>query len=118
MPAACSHAGGASPIAEMFVSFDPVQPEALPQASPPAEVVEEPRLGMEGCKDTVAEQAKRHGAIHVEAEAVGRPNRVRNGVTEVQLDATVFYQKDNVVQYRDSRITCQFDKAGNVLALR
>ena len=118
MLSACSHAGPVSPIAEMFASFGPVEPEPPPAPSSAVEVPEEPRSGIEGCGDVLAAQAKSHGAIHVEAGTVGQPKRMRLGITEVQVDATVFYQKDDWVQYREAQVTCQLDKQGKVVGLR
>ncbi len=118
MLSACGHAGPVSPIAEMFASFGSVEPERQPPSTPLVEVPEEPRSGIEGCGDVLAAQAKSHGAIHVEAGTVGQPTRMRRGITEVQVDATVFYQKDDWVQYREARITCQLDRQGKVVGLQ
>ena len=118
MLTACSHSGPVSPMLEMFTSFGAVQPEPQPAPAPPAEIVEDPRLGIEGCEDVIGAQARRHGAIHVEAAIFGRPVRLRDGGTEVRLEAVVIYQKDDVAQYREARITCRLDKEGKVVALQ
>jgi hypothetical protein len=112
---ACGHAGSGSSGAEMFMSA--AAPEVLQAPSPQTEVAEVPRLGIDACKDVIAEQARRLGAIHVEAVSAGQPRRLRNGFTEAALDASIIYRQENLVQLREARVTCELDQDGKVVSL-
>ena len=113
MLAACNHVASPTPTAEMFMSAAadiPAPAAASPEPEPP-------RAGLDGCKDTIAARAKRHGAIHVEAVEAGAPLRLGSGMTEVTLDASIVYQQGNLVQLREARVSCQWDAQGRVMAL-
>lgn len=112
---ACGHAGAGSSGAEMFMSA--AAPEVSQAPSPQTEVADVPRLGIDACKDVIAEQARRLGAIHVEAVSAGQPRRLRNGFTEAALDASIIYRQENLVQLREARVTCELDQDGKVVSL-
>src|SRR5215210_6969935 len=89
MLAACGNTGFGSSRAEMFMSV--AEPEVPQAPSPQTDMAEIPPLGIEACKDVIAAQARRLGAIHVEAVSAGEPRRLRNGFTEAPLDASIIY---------------------------
>jgi hypothetical protein len=110
---ACGHAGSGSSGAEMFMSA--AEPEVPQAPSPQTEVAEV--LGIDACKDVIAAQARRLGAIHVEAVSAGEPKRLPNGFTEASLDASIIYRQENLVQLREARVTCELDHEGKVVSL-
>ena len=115
MLTACGHAGFGSSGAEMFMSA--AEPEVAQSPSSQTETAEMPRLGIEGCKDVIGAQARRLGAIHVEAVSAGQPRRLRSGFTEAPLEASIIYRHENLVQLREARVTCELDQDGKVVSL-
>jgi hypothetical protein len=115
MLTACGQTGFGSSRAEMFMSA--AEPEVMQPPSSSTEVAEIPPLGIAACKDLIAAQARRLGAIHVEAVSAGEPRRLRNGLTEAPLDASIIYQQEDRVQVREARVTCGLDQEGKVVSL-
>jgi hypothetical protein len=76
-----------------------------------------PRDAVNACRETIAAQARRHGAVRVEAASAGSPRRVRNGVTGAPIEARIVYARSNQLQVRQARVTCQLNVRNQVIAL-
>ena len=76
-----------------------------------------PRRSVDACRETIAAQARRHGAVRVEAVSAGSPRRVRSGVTGAPIEARIIYARSNQLQVRQARVTCQLNARNQVIAL-
>ena len=75
------------------------------------------RQSVDSCRNTIAAEAKPHGAVRVEAVSAGAPTRVREGITRAPIEARIVYARAGRVQVRQARITCQLNAQGRVISL-
>jgi hypothetical protein len=75
------------------------------------------RQSVNSCRNTIAAEAKSHGAVRVEAVSAGAPTRVRRGITRAPIEARIIYARGGQVQVRQARITCQLNAQGRVISL-
>lgn len=59
-----------------------------------------------------------YGAVRVDAASAGTANRTRDGGFTAPITVRVVYARANTSQTRQSRIACQLNSAGAVVALR
>jgi hypothetical protein len=52
-----------------------------------------PRGAVDACRDTIAAQAVRYGAVRVEAASAGSLRRARNGMTQAPIAARIVYAR-------------------------
>jgi hypothetical protein len=75
------------------------------------------RRSVNSCRETIAAEAKSHGAVRVEAVSAGAPTRARQGITRAPIEARIIYARGGQVQVRQARITCQLNAQGRVISL-
>jgi hypothetical protein len=75
------------------------------------------RRSVDSCRETIAAEAKPHGAVRVEAVSAGAPTRARQGITRAPIEARIIYARGGRVQVRQARITCQLNAQGRVISL-
>jgi hypothetical protein len=73
---------------------------------------------VELCRTSIAAAAVRYGAIRVDAAGAGRTSRLAHGGLMAPLQVRVVYARANARQVRQSRVACQLNSAGTVVALR
>ncbi|MBD2745408.1 hypothetical protein IC232_01760 [Microvirga sp. BT688] len=73
---------------------------------------------IELCRTSIAAAAVRYGAIRVDAAGAGRTSRLAHGGLMAPLQVRVVYARASVRQVRQSRVACQLNSAGAVVALR
>jgi hypothetical protein len=83
----------------------------LPRANIPGQIVE-------ACRASVATAARAYGAMRVEAVGAGQASRTQDGGLTAPLEVRVMYARANARQVRQSRVACQINAAGTVVALR
>jgi len=81
------------------------------------------RAGVSGqivelCRSSIAAAAVRYGAIRVDAAGAGQTSRLARGGFMAPLQVRVVYARANARQVRQSRVACQLNSAGSVVALR
>jgi hypothetical protein len=83
----------------------------VPRASIPGQIVD-------ACRTSVATAARPYGAMRVEAVGAGQARRTQDGGLTAPLEVRVMYARANARQVRQSRVACQINAAGTVVALR
>jgi hypothetical protein len=73
---------------------------------------------VESCRGSIAAAALPYGAVRVEAVGAGRASRTQDGGVTAPLEVKVMYARGGARQVRQSRVACQLDAAGAVVALR
>ncbi|HEX2135526.1 MAG TPA: hypothetical protein VHG30_06395 [Microvirga sp.] len=76
-----------------------------------------PRGAVDACRDTIAAQAVRYGAVRVEAASAGSLRRARNGMTQAPIAARIVYARSNELQVRQARVDCRLNVNNQVVAL-
>ncbi|HLM41757.1 MAG TPA: hypothetical protein VK434_19445 [Microvirga sp.] len=82
-----------------------------------------PRIGtpvqiVEACRTSIASAAVPYGAVRVDAASAGRLNPTPDGGIMAPVQVRVVYARAKTSQMRQSRVTCQLNAAGAVVALR
>jgi hypothetical protein len=83
----------------------------VPRASLPSQLVE-------ACRTSIAAAALPYGVMRVEAVGAGQTSRTQDGGLTAPLQVRVMYARANARQVRQSRVACQLNAAGTVVALR
>jgi hypothetical protein len=83
----------------------------VPRADLPGQLVE-------ACRTSIATAALPYGAMRVEAVGAGRASRTQDGGLTAPLEVRVTYARASARQVRQSRVACQLNAAGTVVALR
>jgi hypothetical protein len=82
-----------------------------------------PRIGtpvqiVEACRTSIASAAVPYGAVRVDAASAGRLNATPDGGIMAPVQVRVVYARAKRSQMRQSRVACQLNAAGAVVALR
>ncbi len=70
------------------------------------------------CRASIAAAALPYGAVQVDAASAGQASRTPDGGLTAPISVRVVYARANARQVRQSRVACQLDAAGAVVALR
>jgi len=68
------------------------------------------------CRTALAEAAEAYGAVRVDVASIARPRRSGGGGLSAPMEARIVYARSRGLQVRQSRVTCQFDSHGQVIA--
>lgn len=68
------------------------------------------------CRNALSESAAAYGAVRVDVASTARPRRSTNGGLSAPMEARIVYARSRGVQVRQARVTCQFDRDGQVVA--
>ena len=83
----------------------------VPRIGTPAQIVE-------ACRTSIASAAVPYGAVQVDAASAGRLNPTPDGGVTAPVQVRVVYARAKRSQMRQSRVACQLNAAGAVVALR
>ncbi|MET0428832.1 MAG: hypothetical protein ABW026_10080 [Microvirga sp.] len=70
---------------------------------------------LEPCRNLIAKEAEKFGAVRVEATSLGPDRRDRSGSVEGPVGIRIFYPATGGVQVRQAALTCKVDARGKVL---
>ena len=73
---------------------------------------------VEACRTSIASAAVPYGAVRVDAASGGRLNPTPDGGIMASIQVRVVYTRAKASQMRQSRVACQLNAAGTVVALR
>ena len=113
--AACSQTAGRAPAWEMFLSGGDPQPQ--PAAAPLSPIEGVPPEAVEACQNSIAIEARVHGATQVEAVSAGTLNYLPNGLVEAPIEARIVYGEEPQTQIRQARVACRLNEQGSVVEL-
>ncbi|MBL0405599.1 hypothetical protein JKG68_16655 [Microvirga aerilata] len=73
---------------------------------------------VQACRASIAAAALPYGAVQVDAASAGQASRTQDGGLTAPISVRVIYARANARQVRQSRVACQLDATGAVVALR
>jgi hypothetical protein len=73
---------------------------------------------VQNCRTSIVMAALPYGVVRVDAASAGRLNRTRDGRILAPIEVRVIYARANTSQTRQSRVACELDADGAVVALR
>jgi hypothetical protein len=83
----------------------------VPRAGTPVQIVQT-------CRTSIITAALPYGVVRVDAASGGRASRMQGGGLTAPIEVRAVYARANLRQIRQSRITCQLNADGAVVALR
>jgi hypothetical protein len=72
---------------------------------------------VQACRDSILGAARRHGVLEVDAVSAGAARRGPGGALAAPIAVRIIYARQGGHEVRQSRVTCQLNGRGTVVAL-